>query len=111
QLVKDALAAKETLGVDSLDVLSDKGFYVEKDIFDCEANHIRVFMPIPAAFNPYKSIGIPEPEFYSDQFVYSAAMDVYVCPAGNDMPFWKRSNRGKGFEGRLYRSRCCDSCS
>ena len=110
QLVKDALAAKETLGVDSFDVLSDKGFYVEKDVFDCEANGIRVFMPIPAAFNPYKSAGVPEPEFYLDRFVYDAAKDVYVCPVGNEMPFWKRSNRGKGFDGRLYRSMCCASC-
>src|SRR5665648_84286 len=30
QLTRDALSAKETLGVDSFDVLSDKGFYVEK---------------------------------------------------------------------------------
>ena len=111
QLVKDALAAKETLGMERLDVLSDKGFYVEKDVFDCEANDIRVFMPIPAVFNPYKSVGVPEPEFYSDRFVYNAAKDVYVCPAGNVMSFWKRSNCGKGFEGRLYRSTCCASCS
>ena len=110
QLVKDALSAKETLGVDELDVLSDKGFYVEKDVFDCEANGIRVFMPIPAAFNPYKSVGVPEPGFYSDRFVYDSAKDVYVCPAGNEMPFWKRSNRGKGFDGRLYKSMCCASC-
>ena len=110
QLVKDALSAKETLGVDSFDVLSDKGFYVEKDISDCEANGIRVFMPIPAALNPYKSVGVPEPEFYSDRFVYNSAKDVYVCPVGNEMPFWKRSNRGKGFEGRLYRSMFCASC-
>ena len=98
------------MGVDELDVLSDKGFYVEKDIFDCEANGIRVFMPIPAAFNPYRSVGVPEPEFYLDRFVYDAAKDVYVCPVGNEMPFWKRSNRGKGFDGRLYRSMCCASC-
>jgi hypothetical protein len=110
QLVKDALSAKETLGVSSLDVLSDKGFYVEKDVSDCEANGIRVFMPIPAALNPYKSVGIPELEFYSDRFVYNEVKDVYVCPAGNEMPFWKRTNRGKGFDGRLYRSVCCDSC-
>ena len=82
QLTKDALSAKETLGVDELDVLSDKGFYVEKDVSDCEDNGIRVFMPIPAALNPYKSVGVPEPEFYSDKFVYDAAKDVYVCPAG-----------------------------
>jgi transposase len=110
QLTKNALAAKQTLGVDELDVLSDKGFYVEKDVADCEDNGLTVFMPIPAAFNPYKSVGVPEPEFYSDRFVYNAAKDVYVCPAGEDMPFWKRSNRGKGFEGRLYRSKCCASC-
>ena len=76
QLTKNALAAKETLGVDELDVLSDKGFYVEKDVFDCEVNGIRVFMPIPAAFNPYKSVGVPEPGFYSDRFVYNAARCV-----------------------------------
>jgi hypothetical protein len=110
QLVKDALAAKETLGVDSLDVLSDKGFYVEKDIFGCAANDIRVFMPVPAVFNPYKSVGVPETEFYSDRFFHNAAKDVCVCPAGNEMPFWKRSNRWKGFDSRLYRSRCCDFC-
>ena len=90
QLTKDALAAKQTLGVDELDVLSDKGFYVEKDVSDCEDNGIRVFMPIPAVLNPYKSVGVPEPEFYSDRFVYDAAKDVYVCPAGNEMPFWKQ---------------------
>ena len=104
QLTKDALAAKQILGVEALDVLSDKGFYVEQDVFDCENNGIRVFMPIPDAFNPYKSVGVPEPEFYCNRFVYNAAKDVYVCPAGNEMPFWKRSNRGKGFDGRLYRS-------
>ena len=32
QLAKDALAAKQILGVDELDVLSDKGFFVEQDI-------------------------------------------------------------------------------
>jgi hypothetical protein len=68
------------LGVDELEVLSDKGFYVEKDIVDCEDNDLIVFMPIPAALNPYKTVGVPEPEFYSDRFVYNAAEDVYVCP-------------------------------
>ena len=57
QLTKDALAAKQILGVDELDVLSDKGFYVEKDISDCENNGITVFIPIPAVLSPYKSIG------------------------------------------------------
>ena len=111
QLTGDAEAAKQTLGVDRLDVVSDKGFYVEKDVFDCENNGVTLFMPIPSVLSPYKSVGVPTPEFYSDQFVYDAARDVYVCPAGNVMPFWKRGGRGKGLEGRLYRSTCCGCCS
>jgi hypothetical protein len=87
QLARDAEAAKQTLGVDKLDVVSDKGFYVEKDVFDCENNGVTVFMPIPSVLSPYKSVGVPEPEFYSDRFVYDAVKDVYVCPAGNDMRF------------------------
>jgi transposase len=110
QLAKDAQAAKQTLGVDRLDVVSDKGFYVEKDVFDCEANGVTVFMPIPAVLNPYKSVGVPEPMFYSDRFVYDAARDVYVCPAGNEMGFWKRGGRGRGLEGRLYRTTSCTFC-
>ena len=111
QLAKDAEAAKQALGVDRLDVVSDKGFYVEKDVFDCENNGVTVFMPIPSVLSPYKSVGVPEPEFYSDQFVYNVERDVYVCPAGNEMPFWKHGGRGKGLEGRLYRSTCCGCCS
>jgi transposase len=111
QLARDAEAAKQMLGVDRLDVVSDKGFYVEKDVFDCENNGVTVFMPIPSVLSPYKSVGVPEPEFYSDRFVYNVEQDVYVCPAGNEMPFLKRGNRGKGLEGRLYRSTCCAYCS
>jgi transposase len=111
QLTKDALAAKEILGVDELDVLSDKGFYVEKDVADCERNGIRVFMPIPAVLSPYKRIGVPAPEFYSDRFVYDEAKDVYVCPAGNELPFWKIGGRDGGLRGRLYRTVLCSCCS
>ena len=66
-----------------LAVLSDKGFYVEKDVAGCEDNGITLFMPIPGVLNPYKRVGVPEPEFYSDKFVYDIAKDVYVCPFGS----------------------------
>ena len=40
QLATEAKAAKQTLGVDRLEVLSDKGFYVANDIKDCEEARI-----------------------------------------------------------------------
>ena len=104
QLAKDALAAMQVLGVNELDVLSDKGFYVEKDIADCENSRITVFMPIPAVLSPYKSLGVPEPEFYSDRFVYNAARDVYVCPAGKELTFCKCVYRDDPQRGRVYRT-------
>jgi transposase len=111
QLVKDAMAAKQMLDVDQLDVVSDKGFYVEKDLRDCEAEGLRVFMPIPAVVNPHMRFGVPEPEFYTDLFAYDSVRDVYTCPAGWEMGFWKRSSKGKDVGGRLYRTRSCFFCS
>jgi len=111
QLVKDAMAAKQMLDVDQLDVVSDKGFYVEKDLRDCEAEGLRVFMPIPAVVNPHMRFGVPEPEFYTDLFAYDSVRDVYTCPAGWEMGFWKCSSKGKDVGGRLYRTRSCFSCS
>ena len=110
QLTTDAKAAKQTLGVDRLEVLSDKGFYVANDLKDCEEAGITVFMPIPA-FNPTKNVGVPEPEFASERFVYDAVKDVYVCPAGRELGFWKCSFKGKPESGRRYRTGACVDCS
>jgi transposase len=110
QLTTDAKEAKQTLGVDKLDVVSDKGFYVEKDLKDCEEEGVRVFMPIPATVNPHKRYGVPEPEFYTDRFVYDSVRDVYVCPAGEELGFWKCIHKGSPERGRVYRTACCAMC-
>ncbi len=111
QLATDAKAAKQTLGVDRLEVLSDKGFYVANDLVECEEAGITVFMPIPA-FNPTKSVGVPEPEFCSDKFVYRVERDAYVCPGGSELELLRRSYRGKEqCFGGLYGTKYCLSCS
>lgn len=111
QLLIDAKAAKQMLGVDRLEVLSDKGFYVANDLVECEEAGITVFMPIPA-FNPTKNVGVPEPEFCSDKFVYHVERDAYVCPGGSELEFLRRSYRGKEHcWGGLYGTKFCVSCS
>jgi len=110
QLTTGAKAAKQTLGVDRLEVLSDKGFYVANDLIECEEAGITAFMPIPA-FNPTKNVGVPEIEFGSERFVYDAVKDVYVCPAGKELGFWKCSFKGNPESGRRYRTGACVGCS
>ena len=110
QLVNDAKAAKNTLGVERLEATTDKGFYVMKDLKDCEQEGVTVFMPIPATVNPHKRFGVPEPEFYTDRFVYDAVRDVYVCPAGEELGFWKCIHKGSPERGRVYKTVCCAVC-
>jgi transposase len=110
QLATDAKAAKQMLGVDQLEVLSDKGFYVADDLIECEEAGITVFMPIPA-FNPTKNVGVPDPEFCSDKFVYHVERDAYVCPGGSELELLRGSYRGKEqCWGGLYGTKFCRSC-
>ena len=67
-------------------------------------------MPIPA-FNPTKNVGVPEIEFGSERFVYDAVKDVYVCPAGKELGFWKCSFKDKPECGRRYRTSSCVGCA
>jgi hypothetical protein len=69
------------------------------DLRDCEEAGINVFMPIPA-FNPTKNVGVPEPEFGTEHFVYDSAKDVYVCPVGKELGLWKILVKGKPELGR-----------
>ncbi len=99
------------LGVDRLEVLSDKGFYVVNDLVECEDAGITVFMPIPA-FNPAKNVGVPEPEFCSNRFVYHVERDAYVCPSGSELELLRPSYRGKEqCLGGLYGTKLCMSCA
>ena len=110
QLAIDAKAAKQTLGVDQLEVLSDKGFYVANDLVECEEAGITVFMPIPAVVNPHKRFGVPEPEFGSERFIFDEVKDVYVCPVGQELGFWKCSFKSKPENGRRYGTVSCARC-
>lgn len=56
---------------------------------------------------PNKRLGVPEPEFYSQKFLYDPIRDVYVCPANHEMRFWKGRYKNRG---RLYRTGACATC-
>jgi hypothetical protein len=77
----------------------------------CEDELITVFKPIPALVNPHKQTGVPEPEFYTDRFLYDCCRDIYVCPVGNELAFWKHLYKAYPERGRLYRTACCAICA
>jgi transposase len=108
ELEKMAEAAKNTLEVEEIDVTADKGFYGGRELKDCEENGITPFVPIPEETMPYNRLGVPEPEFYTSKFAYDPIRDAYICPANQEMGFWKRSLKKN--RGRLYRTGACSTC-
>jgi len=107
QLTRMAKAVMETLEVERLDVTADKGFYTGRELKQCEENGITTYVSIPEETMPNKRLGVPEPEFYSQRFLYDPIRDVYVCPANQVMSFWKGRWKNRG---RLYRTGACATC-
>jgi transposase len=110
QLAKMADRVKETLQVSRLAVTADKGFYDGKQLQECERNGIMTYVPIQRE-SINKTVGVPEPEFYTRRFHYDPLTDTYACPAGHRLGFWNYTSIGKtGTPGRLYRTGACATC-
>jgi hypothetical protein len=62
-LTETAAAARESLGVETIDVVADRGYFKAEDIEACEK-------------------AVREGLFRKDEFRYDAERDAYVCPAG-----------------------------
>jgi hypothetical protein len=77
QLTQTAEPAKEALGVETIYVVADKGYFKIEDIEACEKAGLVPYVPRPQR-GPSVKAGL----FRKDEFQYDAATDSYVCPAG-----------------------------
>jgi transposase/CRISPR/Cas system-associated exonuclease Cas4 (RecB family) len=78
QLAPMALAAKEALGVETLEVAADAGYHVGTQVVECEANGITPYAPKPKSSSKNERDGL----YTKEAFTYSAERDAYQCPAG-----------------------------
>jgi transposase len=94
QLHAIALAAKEALGVETLQAVADVGYYNGDMLRACEADGIVAYVPEANKNNRLAKQG----RFTLHDFIYDAAQDVYRCPAGAElrpMEGYKRDVGGK----------------
>ncbi len=108
QLNEMAGRAKEVLKVESLDVLSDKGYYNPEEIKKCIENNTIPYIPEPKPKQP-KEESIPKPGFCDSDFKYDASRDVYTCPEGRELTFSVMSKKNDKMM-KEYRSDSCSSC-
>jgi hypothetical protein len=82
QLSPMAKAAKAALGVEKLDAIADRGYFSGEEILACENAGITVTLPKPMTSNSKA-----EGRFGKQDFHYVGGADVYICPAGETLPY------------------------
>jgi transposase len=104
QLANIATQAKEVLGAEHLDAVADRGYYNSPEILACEQANITVTLP-----KPMTSGAKADGRFGKQDFVYSAAEDVYRCPAGEKLTY-RYTNEEDGKMLRRYWTTACPRC-
>lgn len=106
QLAPMARAAKEALGVETLEVAADAGYHVGTQVVECEANGITPYAPKPKSSSKNDAQG----RFTKESFAYSADRDAYRCPAGQWLGL-KTQTEVKGRTMRYYANwEACAGC-
>jgi transposase len=104
QLSPMAQAAKAALGVEKLDAVADRGYFSGEEILACDNAGITVTLP-----KPMTSGMIARGRFGKQDFRYVTDEDVYICPAGERLPY-RYTNEEDGLVLRRYWTNACPSC-
>jgi len=104
QLSPMAKSAKAVLGVEKLDAVADRGYFSGEEILACDNAGIAVTLP-----KPMTSGMIARGRFGKQDFRYVADEDVYICPAGERLPY-RYTNEEDGLVLRRYWTNACQSC-
>jgi transposase len=104
QLSHMAKQAKATLQVERLDAVADRGYFGGEEILACENAGVTVTLPKPMTSNSKA-----EGRFGKQDFRYVADKDVYICPAGETLPYRYMAEEN-GLVLRRYWTNACQGC-
>jgi transposase len=104
QLSTMAKKAKETLGVEALEVVADRGYYNGEEVKASEQSGITAYVP-----KPNNSSNLKRGLFTKEDFVYDAAKDCYRCPAGKELSY-RFDSVEQGRSVRCYEIFGCNNC-
>lgn len=106
-----AINTKSVLGIDSMNVLADKGYHTGDQLQQCAFANIITYVSPKAPST--KDIGL----YPISSFDYNPESDTYTCPAGEVLTtsnvWYRHSTEGKtpAFRFKRYLSSKCSSCS
>jgi transposase len=105
-LTQTAEPAKEVLGVETIDVVADKGYFKIEDTEACEKAGIVPYVPRPQR-GPSVAAGL----FRKDEFSCDKESDSYTCAAGQQLHPYS-SSLLRGLKKTNYVNKlACDACA
>jgi hypothetical protein len=97
--------ARTAIGSEAIEAVADRGYFSGEEILACEEAGITVYLPKPM------TSGInAKGRFGKQDFVYVAADDVYLCPAGEQLTY-RYTNEEDGKTLRRYWTNACQACA
>lgn len=103
-LAQTAGAAKEALGVETIQAVADRGYYKGEDIQACEDAGIEAYVA-----RPQRGSAVHEGLFRKDEFTYDPAADTYTCPGGHLLhPLYRSTTNGVERHQYVNRHACRD---
>lgn len=88
--------------------LADAGFYKSDDLLSLDSSNVKALVPKPKTSNFSGSS-----DFSKDNFSFDSQKDVYICPAGHELTFSRKSTeirKGISNQYKIYNCRHCTSC-
>ena len=97
--------ARAAIGSEAIEAVADRGYYSGEEIVACEQAGVTVYLP-----KPMTSGLLAKGRFGKQDFVYVAADDVYLCPAGEQLTYYY-TNEEDGKTLRRYWTNACQDCT
>jgi hypothetical protein len=105
QLSRMTEQARAAIGSETIEAVADRGYYSGEEIVACEQAGVTVYLPKPIT----SGLNV-KGRFGKQDFVYVAADDVYLCPAGERLIHHYTSEED-GKTLRRYWTNACQRCA
>lgn len=105
QLSAMAIKAKELVEPDEIAIVADTGYYNAPEIKNCVDADIAVYIKKGKSNNQTKENG-----YRKENFIYDSERDVYICPEGQELPFFENTSKNE-LKYRRYKCMECQNCS
>jgi hypothetical protein len=97
--------AQETLQVETLEVIAERGYYDGQEIKRCLEVGIT-----PTIAKPYTAVNQHRGRYTKEDFRYDSVRDIYRCPPGAELSF-RFGTVEAGRPIRYYKTTACQTCA